>query len=187
MPHYLDNDGLTRVWGKIKALVSPSNLVDIFYPVGSYYETTDTTFDPNTAWGGTWALEDEGLVHVSSGTNYAVSNNSQDGGEATHILTSDESGIQATSTYGGGSAKSIIGGSHTHQPTNGNNNFVTDGNGTAAGISIGGAGYVKCKLNTSTHTHDLPNHTHNIAGASAKVAHNNMQPYKIVNRWHRTA
>lgn len=24
------------------------------YPVGSYYETSDTTFDPNIAWGGTW-------------------------------------------------------------------------------------------------------------------------------------
>lgn len=32
------------------------NLIDMFYPVGSYYETSDTTFNPNITWGGTWAL-----------------------------------------------------------------------------------------------------------------------------------
>lgn len=30
------------------------SVFDTFYPVGSYYETSDSTFDPNTAWGGTW-------------------------------------------------------------------------------------------------------------------------------------
>ena len=35
----------------------------IYYPVGSYYETSDTTFNPNTAWGGTWSLETDELVH----------------------------------------------------------------------------------------------------------------------------
>lgn len=29
-------------------------LIDLFYPVGSYYETSDTDFDPNKKWGGTW-------------------------------------------------------------------------------------------------------------------------------------
>lgn len=32
------------------------SLADIFYPVGSYYKTSDADFDPNTAWGGTWSL-----------------------------------------------------------------------------------------------------------------------------------
>lgn len=31
-------------------------ILDVFYPVGSYYETSDTTFNPNTSWGGTWVL-----------------------------------------------------------------------------------------------------------------------------------
>lgn len=34
------------------------NLIDVFYPVGSYYETSDSTFDPNITWGGTWSRED---------------------------------------------------------------------------------------------------------------------------------
>jgi len=33
------------------------NIYDVFYPVGSYYETSDASFDPNTAWGGTWVKE----------------------------------------------------------------------------------------------------------------------------------
>lgn len=28
--------------------------MELFYPVGSYYETSDLTFDPNVEWGGTW-------------------------------------------------------------------------------------------------------------------------------------
>ena len=29
-------------------------LLNTFYPVGTYYETSDTKFNPNKAWGGTW-------------------------------------------------------------------------------------------------------------------------------------
>lgn len=32
-------------------------LFDFIHPVGSYYETSDTSFDPNTTWGGTWSSE----------------------------------------------------------------------------------------------------------------------------------
>lgn len=28
--------------------------MELFYPVGSYFETSDSTFDPNVEWGGTW-------------------------------------------------------------------------------------------------------------------------------------
>ena len=40
--------------------------------MGSYYETSDSTFNPNTAWGGTWSLETAGQVHVSAGTGYTI-------------------------------------------------------------------------------------------------------------------
>ena len=39
------------------------------YPVGSYYETSDTSFNPNISWGGTWALDSEGRVTVSQDTS----------------------------------------------------------------------------------------------------------------------
>lgn len=31
-----------------------AELLDVFYPIGSFYETTNSSFDPNTEWGGTW-------------------------------------------------------------------------------------------------------------------------------------
>lgn len=35
-----------------------TSIFDIFYPVGSYYDTSDSTFDPNTSLGGTWSSEE---------------------------------------------------------------------------------------------------------------------------------
>lgn len=128
--------------------------LNFFYPVGSYYETTDTTFDPNTSWTGTWELEAGGLVHVSAGTNYAVTSNVQDGGEATHTLTIGEMP------------------SHYHGITiGGYTNNVSAGSGfTVPNINNQGG-----RNNPTT------------SPAGGGKAHNNMQPYKIVNRWHRTA
>ena len=62
-------------------------LIDFFYPVGSYYETSDSSFDPNVTWGGTWVLEADGLVHIGAGSRYAVGDT---GGEETHTLTFNE-------------------------------------------------------------------------------------------------
>ena len=41
-----------------------AQMIDMFYPVGSYYETSDSTFDPNTEWGGTWTSETIEDVHI---------------------------------------------------------------------------------------------------------------------------
>ena len=44
--------------------------LDMNYPIGSYYETSDANFDPNTVWGGTWNSEvvtnDEVVEEVNS-------------------------------------------------------------------------------------------------------------------------
>lgn len=47
-------------------------VLDIFYPVGTYYHTSDPEFNPNSAWGGTWARLGEGQVLLSAGTNYTA-------------------------------------------------------------------------------------------------------------------
>lgn len=166
------------------------DLCDMIYPVGCYFETTDTDFNPNDVFVGTWVLEAEGLVHISSGENYEVSTDAQDGGEATHTLTADESGIQAHNTVSSGYISAgITGGSHAHTSRHrisGNlgGDYAAPPTSGKSGSSGDRTGVV---LSTSSaHTHDLPNHTHSINGASAKVGHNNMQPYKIVNRWYRT-
>lgn len=122
---------------------------DLFYPVGSYYETSDTSFNPNTAWGGTWVLETEGQVHVSAGTNYIVGST---GGEATHTLTIDEMP------------------SHSHNYAKPSGSGVQGVSGTSYWVM---ANPTDASFSTST--------------TGGGQAHNNMQPYIVVNRWHRTA
>ena len=172
--------------------------LDIFYPVGSYYETSNTVFNPNTEWGGTWELENGGLVHIGSGAGYSVGDT---GGEETHTLTKTESGlpshghefIRPTVSSSGSVTGGITGGSHHHAVGWSSVNRGSGSTGTRQVSTVSGSN----TNNTSdtTHTHDLPNHTHTLTGGSvsdntgadAASAHNNMQPYIVVNRWHRTA
>ena len=150
-------------------------LFDFVYPVGSYYETSDTSFDPNQSWGGTWVLETEGQVHISGSINgtYQVDGaptDTTDGGEATHTLLTSEMP------------------SHAHNP------------------SVAGSGYMSYKLNAGvgrnrhatsssgtlkyvfgSSTQDDLVYSSTSANTGGGDAHNNMQPYIIVHRWHRTA
>ena len=136
----------------------------IYYPVGSYYETSDTSFDPNVTWGGTWELETEGQVHISSGANYVIAGgltNTSDGGATTsktqnHTLTIAE--IPA----------------HSHSITN----------WSMSKIYAKGTAYYATAYTSGTST--------STANAGGGGAHNHgsvstMQPYIVVNRWHRTA
>lgn len=138
--------------------------LDIFYPVGSYYETSDTTFNPNTTWGGTWVLETEGQVHISAGTNYVINGantNTTDGGSATHTHPLDG---------GSGYADAIATGTVFYE------NYVTVPSRTMA---------LKWTINsqqssTNTTTYAIP-----LKGSTASASSH--PPYIIVNRWHRTA
>lgn len=73
-----------------------NGLLDLFYPVGSYYETSNTSFNPNTSWGGTWVEESDGTVLVSecggssAGTARPVIKVGDKGGEYWHKLTVNE-------------------------------------------------------------------------------------------------
>lgn len=160
---YLDDTGMSYFWGKLKAyfqpkLVSGTNIktinnesilgsgninvsysIDFFFPVGSYYETSDTTFNPNVTWGGTWSLEAEGLVHIGAGTTYAVGTT---GGAKTVTLTYANAGIKNASAEATGFGLTATAAFQ-------NRVMVSDGSGA--------------------------------------TAHNNMPPYIVVNRWHRTA
>lgn len=123
------------------------------YPVGSYYETSDSSFDPNTAWGGTWVLDSKGRVTVGRDETIADFNTvGKTGGEKTHTLTVDEMP------------------SHTHK------------DGTNASVAyVGHAG-----ANTAQVAFDA-NSGRPTTATGGGQAHNNMPPYVVVNRWHRTA
>ena len=42
---------------------SVAALSDALYPIGSYYETSDTSFNPNASWSGTWELDSANKWH----------------------------------------------------------------------------------------------------------------------------
>lgn len=130
-------------------------LLDFIYPVGSYYETSDTSFNPNTAWGGTWLEDTKGRVTValdSEDTDFDTIN--ETGGEKEHTLTIEEIP------------------SHGHKlPQNGAYAIQTDGS-SATGIAFGPK---------------AGNSSLSSTGTGGDQPHNNIQPYIVVKRWHRTA
>ena len=65
-------------------------MLDIYFPVNTLYGTFDSTFDPNTAWGGTWVKITDGRVLVPSATPNVTGGSSTSG---SHTLTASESGV----------------------------------------------------------------------------------------------
>ena len=194
-------------------------LLNFLYPVGSYYETSDASFDPNVAWGGTWSLEASGLVHVSAGTGYTLGST---GGNKDAIVpyhrhsynappSKTDSTTLTTSqipahTHG---SKTLVGNANFRKWTTGKMLTYTDGifsstEPTTSATSVESSGTNPNKVDrltvTATHEHTSVGggggHTHNItasstntgyAGESGNLTNANMQPYVVVNRWHRTA
>lgn len=70
-----------------------TELINILHPVGEYFYTSDANFNPNTAWCGTWALENDGTVLVSKSNESDSAFNINVGkivGEEKHKLTIEE-------------------------------------------------------------------------------------------------
>lgn len=59
-----DNSIISPITSVESVYAGNINLVDFFYPVGTYYETSIESFDPNKVWGGTWIKDTEGLTTV---------------------------------------------------------------------------------------------------------------------------
>lgn len=58
------NLSVNSITTKVPISIS-SDVLDTIYPIGTYYETSDDNFNPNTTWTGTWELDSQGLVTVS--------------------------------------------------------------------------------------------------------------------------
>ena len=182
-------DGTSIVNQQGVANINPAAFLDFFYRVGSYYETSDSTFDPNVEWGGTWELETEGQVHVSAGTNYTVSGaltNISDGGNKDAIVPYHRHGV--------GSISISSSGEHVHSGSRRN----VFGSGSTAGFVSGTATNSDISVTQVTrsttmtgsvgaHAHSVPSHNTNYVGTDGNVNNANMQPYIVVYRWHRTA
>lgn len=147
------------------------------HPVGSIYESTDST-SPATLFGGTWEAMDAGRVLVAQGkaATGTTFNAGATGGEETHTLTKSE--IPAHNHYFSGTTSES--GWHTHT-------FPLSG-------SHGGSSHVHDSNDNTSTTFTTPgsgNHTHTFSGTTATAggdaSHNNMQPYEVIFRWKRTA
>ncbi len=202
--------GVTSVNGMTGAVTiterSVKQLIDIIYPVGSYYETTNANFNPNTAWAGTtWQRISDGRTLIAGGgsSGYTVGSTY---GAKTHSITTSEM-PQHNHT-----ASAAANGSHNHEPGTMNitGNFGGwDVQGDAYGsgaFSIrnrgnyqdaGGtyqSGYAKdfhfdAASNWTGATTSAPNHTHTITvgNTGSGTAMSLVQPSQAVARWLRTA
>ena len=63
------------------------SFLDFFHPVGSIYISTNSTFNPQTVWGGTWKKTADGRCLIGASDKYPLRST---GGEAEHTLTVNE-------------------------------------------------------------------------------------------------
>lgn len=157
----LDNDHVDRALSAAmgrelnNTKLSKQQVLDMFYPVGTIYQTTDSTFDPAEKWGGTWETI-KGRFLLSDGNGYTAGST---GGEATHTLTAQEMPSHTHTMYINNDASS-----YGWTPTVGKYLTKTD------------------HVTTSTKNYGgiLAQD-----GAGGGQSHNNMPPYLVVCTWKR--
>ena len=130
--------------------------LNIAHPVGSYYETSDTNFDPNVSWVGSWVEDTEGLVTVALKTSdNDFSYVGRRMGEKYHTLTLDEMP------------------SHSHS--------FRGVNDSAATTPLLGEYPIRLYQDTAINWQG----TSSITSSGGSQPHNNVQPGIVVKRWHR--
>lgn len=161
---FLDEAGLTYFWGKVKGWVNSSQ-----HPVGSIYISTSSTFDPATAWGGTWRKTADGRCLIGANSTYPLGTT---GGSATHTHTTQAHTLTVNETA-----------PHIHD-NNARINWFNElghgllGNGWAANTNI----RVDAGANQTSIVGGGAAHSHGNTGSAS-----NMQPYLAVYIWERTA
>jgi len=153
----LSYSGGTTVFNAVPKIGNES-LIDFFYPIGTLYQSSDNTFNPNTKWGGTW-VKIEGRFILGSSSEYPINNT---GGSKNVSLTQNNIPQHTHNfNYVGGVyfTEAIFGGAL-------NSNRVYDG----------GMQTLSDQVTTSQTEH-----------SGTQTAVNIMPPYEVVNIWKRTA
>ena len=159
----LTNSAITNIVANNK-----NALINLFYPVGSYYETSSTTFDPNTSWYGTWKLDSVGRVTVSYDSSQSEFNTVGKTGGSKYLQSHTHTGTTS------------VNGEHTH---------------TFNGWWTFGSGYFDGAVSRSRQSDSAITGPFNPAGAHSHTFttdsagsgnSGNLQPYIVVRRWHRT-
>lgn len=144
--------------------VLKQTMLDFCYPIGTYYETSNTNYDPNIELGGTWVEDTKGLTTVGAykateadpGSSRTYLHLGSIYGESNHILSIDE---MPRHRFGVGSR------------ANGEQNAI------AASGNMIGREFLGSSIYNSYYTEFL----------GSDQAHNNVQPSIGVIRWHRIA
>lgn len=149
----------TRVQDKSSGALNIKDIINIVYPVGSYYWSSNAT-SPSKLFGGTWEQIKDRFV-LAAGDNYSVGST---GGEASHVLSVNEMP------------------NHNHSITFYNDDFSNGGDAEknvnrmkqSPGLTYDvpwGQGAWQYSSNTT----------------GGNAAHNNMPPYITAYCWHRVA
>lgn len=159
-----------------------SDLLNMFYPVGSVYETMDSSFDPNKKWGGTWErIKGKTLVGVDE--NDSDFNTAEKiGGEKTHKLSVGEMPSHSHSA----SEKSLKGGVNNISGQDKTWGLTSSGIFSNWGDTNG---LYSTSRETTTNYKDGfyldATHTHTIGNTGGGNVHNNLQPYVTCFIWKR--
>ena len=139
-----------------------NNLLDLFYPIGIYIETSNEDFNPNTQWGGVWVEDTKGLTPVSAYRDSEINPNTNGKvyikqgeikGETNHTLTISEMP------------------SHRHS-------IFTNYNGSSLGSN-------DCLARPIGGLTEWKNNSVYMEATGGSNSHNNTQPSIGVYKWHR--
>lgn len=145
------------------------------YPLGSIYISTSSTFNPNTAWGGTWVKTAEGRCLIGANSTYPLGST---GGSTTHSHTTKEH----TLTYAEVPA-------HAHRlgSDGGNGGLINSFDSSGRVVRSGTPNYTINADDDKAPWTEMSGggngaHSHGDTGSAST-----MQPYLAVYIWERTA
>lgn len=145
--------------------INNTDIFDLFYPIGSIYETSNAEFNPNNVWSGTWERI-KGKVIVGVDEDDTDFENSQlSGGSKSVTLTKSQ-------------MPSVTGNIQMHAAAVAT--FIHGVDGCFSGNSV--SSYALAG-STSSNAHSFGNVYFNNGGQGQ--AHTNLQPYYTAYIWER--
>lgn len=188
--------------GSVVQSINNKSIALLAHPVGEYYWTSNTSFNPNTAWGGTWERIQDGRVLISNNSSHSVG--STGGSETVTLSKNNLPSITLEHNHGVGTYQ-IVGqvtstdddGQYPEYLTTAESfvssgalsmgDRVTNGMGVQLTGHYDAAAYKTIKLKADS-THGFTGRSSNaLTNVGGGTAHNNMQPYRTAVCWHRTA